>query len=105
MIFALRHPLRWIFVNLLALTMRRYHYYYETWRWQRIRAYCMDREDHRCRQCKRPMGNALDVHHKRWVARGGSWHTWNLESLCAADHAGKHPGNTTLAEHARQFAR
>lgn len=105
MSYAFRHPLRWLFVNLLALTFRRYEYYYHTWRWQKIRAYCMDRDAHRCRQCNRPMGNRLDVHHKRPVSKGGSWHTWNLTSLCAADHAARHPGNRTLEEHARKFAR
>lgn len=98
--YSLFHFFRFISVNMLAATMRPGKAYYQSRRWQVLRQYVMDRDGHRCRTCHKPMGNHLDVDHKRPISRGGSHFTWNLQSLCAVDHARKHPENAEMQKRA-----
>lgn len=102
-LFALRHPVRFVFVNLLALTMRPGVSYYHTERWQKIREYVSERDGNRCRARGCKVTRGLDTHHKRPVSQGGSWFTWNLVKLCQAHHALRHPKNTHLQDRARNF--
>jgi 5-methylcytosine-specific restriction endonuclease McrA len=96
LLYSLLHFLRFAAVNLVAMTMRPGKAYYASRRWQTLRNYVMDRDGHRCRVCRRPMGNQLDIDHKRPISQGGSHFTWNLQSLCSTDHAKKHPDNKEM---------
>ena len=82
-------------INLFVLlTMRPGRRYYG-WRWNVVRRWVYKRDHYECRECRRGRLQ-LHCHHKRPVAQGGSSFTWNLETLCADDHARRHPGNSGM---------
>lgn len=80
----------WALVNLLALFTMRRGVRYTGRRWQIVRNYALDRDGHRCRQCRRSY-RQMDVHHCTPLSRLGSNQTWNLETLCRACHKSRHP--------------
>lgn len=82
-------------VNLFALLTMRPGKRYSGWRWDVVRRYVYSRDRHECRECGYSY-RQLFCHHKRPVALGGSYQTWNLETLCAECHARRHPGNARM---------
>ncbi len=58
----------------------------------RLRYQILDRDRFACVDCGTPRagGVRLEVHHVKWVSRGGSNDRDNLVTLCNACHAGRH---------------
>lgn len=81
---------------LVSLTMRRgVRYGGKSFRWAVLRAAILERDGHKCRQCRAVAsygGVWLEVDHRQRVADGGGYSPWNLRTLCKACHAGRHGG-------------
>lgn len=88
--FAFTRLARWSLVNAFAWLTMRPGRRYNGRRWDIVRGYVFDRDGHACRECGASY-RLLNCHHKRPVAEGGSYQTWNLITLCHRCHARRHP--------------
>ena len=76
--------------------------------WRARRRKVLGRDDYTCRRCgirsTRVDSIGFDVDHIVPKSDGGSHALDNLQTLCPACHAEKHPGNETLGRRGRRFA-
>lgn len=84
-VLAFARAASFVAVNLFAWLTMRPGRRYTGWRWDVVRGYVLNRDDRTCQECHASY-RTMDVHHKRPVARGGSYQTWNLVTLCRYCH-------------------
>jgi len=87
--------LHWFLVAwAISLTMRPgVRYGSGSFRWAVLRAAILERDGHKCRQCKQKAAydvTWLECHHKRPVSTGGSHSPLNLVTLCVNCHRRVH---------------